>query len=123
MQIGRKIYFDKPTGNVLVDTGEYDGQVRESTTEEDFATYLALKGRVPESIGCLKLEYGQYAEDFTACNGYKVNPETFELEFSYPDPNETEPQEPVYRKPLSEEVDELKQSIAELTILLATPQI
>ncbi|AZS14248.1 hypothetical protein [Paenibacillus lutimineralis] len=128
MEIGRKVYFDTATGEVLVDTGERSGFVRETTQEEDFAAYQALTERVQETVGCLQLEYGQYSRDFAECNGYRVNPDTLELEFSYPDPSETEPTEPVYRKPLSVEVDELKasdienkQAIAELTMMIAAP--
>ncbi|AZS15376.1 hypothetical protein [Paenibacillus lutimineralis] len=128
MQVGRKIYWDKATGNVLVDTGERSGSVRETTQEEDFAAYQALAERVPDTVGCLQLEYGQYTRDFAECNSYRVNLDTLELEFSYPGPGETEPTEPVYRKPLSVEVDELKaadienkQAIAELTMMIAAP--
>lgn len=108
MQVGRKIYYERSTGYVIVDTKERSGDVRETTTEEDFARYKSLAERVPETVGCLQLEYGQFAQDFLECNGYRVIPETLELEFSYPDPNEPEPQEPIYRKPLSEEVETLK---------------
>lgn len=120
--IGRKIYYDKVTGNVILDTDEMVGFVTPTTIDEDFETYKALKERVRDTVGVIQLEYGQYAEDFAQCNGYLVNPETLELEFSYPDPNATEPQEPVYRKPLSEELEETKQAIAELTLLLAQTQ-
>lgn len=131
MNIGRKIYWDKATGNIVVDTGERSGFVRETTLDEDLTAYQALAERVPDTVGCLQLEYGQHGRDFAECNGYRINPETFELEFSYPDPGETEPTkptEPVYRKPLSIEVDELKasdienkQAIAELTMMIAAP--
>lgn len=73
--IGRKIYFDKLTGNVLVDTGERSGSVRETTTEEDFQTYLVLAERVPETVGCLQLEYGQDSDKF-ARYLYRVDPAT-----------------------------------------------
>jgi hypothetical protein len=119
-QVGRKIYFDKTTGNVLVDTGEMVGFVTETTIDQDFETYQALRERVRDTVGVIQLEFGQYAADFAQCNGYRVNPETLELEFSYPDPNEPEPQEPVYQKPLSEQLEETKQAIAELTLLLTT---
>jgi hypothetical protein len=108
MNIGRRIYYDQSTGNVIVDTGERCGNVIETTIEQDFQAYRALSECNPETVGVLQLEYGQYAQDFAACNGYRVNPETREIEFSYPDPNEPEAP-PVYRKPLSEEVSELKQ--------------
>uniref|UniRef100_A0A7U3YCZ3 Uncharacterized protein n=1 Tax=Geobacillus sp. (strain Y4.1MC1) TaxID=581103 RepID=A0A7U3YCZ3_GEOS0 len=120
LQIGRRIYFDKLTGNVIVDTGEKIGFVTETTIDQDFEMYEALKQRVRDTVGVIQLEFGQYAQDFAQCNGYRVNPETKQLEFSYPDPNATEPQETVYRKPLSEELEETKQAIAELTLLLTT---
>jgi len=41
----------------------------------------------------LEPEYGQYAQDFAESNGYRVNPETKKLEFSYPD-SEQPPEEP-----------------------------
>ncbi|KIQ93893.1 hypothetical protein LH47_02043 [Anoxybacillus thermarum] len=111
-KVGRKIYYDKMTGNVILDTGEMMGAVIETTIDQDFETYQALKERVRDSVGVIQLEYGQYAEDFAQCNGYRVNPQTLELEFSYPDPNATEPQEPVYQKPFTEQVNELKQELA-----------
>ncbi|ACJ33056.1 hypothetical protein [Anoxybacillus flavithermus] len=119
-QIGRKIYFDKATGNVILDTGEMVGYVQETTIDQDFETYQALKERVRDTVGVIQLEYGQYAEDFAQCNGFRVNPETLELEFSYPDPNATEPHEPVYQKPLTEQLKETQQAVVELTLLLAT---
>ncbi|WP_025950474.1 hypothetical protein [Geobacillus thermocatenulatus] len=118
-KIGRKIYYDKTTGNVILDTGEMMGAVIETTVDQDFETYQALKERVRDTVGVIQLEFGQYAEDFAQCNGYRVNPETEEIEFSYPDPNATEPQEPVYQKPLTEQLKETQQAVAELTLLLA----
>ncbi|SYX85886.1 hypothetical protein [Paenibacillus alvei] len=116
MIIGRRIYFDIATGSVLVDTGERSGNVVETTLDYDISVYKALNERVRESYDYIELEYRQYDESFAACNGYRINPKTKKIEFSYPDPNQPEP---VYRKPLSEEVDELKQSVAELTIMIA----
>ncbi|WP_440960867.1 hypothetical protein ACN6KS_27105 [Paenibacillus nitricinens] len=89
MEIGRKIYYDKVTGTVLADLGERQGGVAETTTEYDFTVYKALSERVPETVVCLQLEYGEYEHDFAECNGYRVNVETGELEFSYQDSNET----------------------------------
>jgi len=110
LNIGRRIYYDKATGNIIVDTGERSGHVVPTTIEQDFATYKDLSERVPETVGVLELQFGQYAEDFAACHGYRVDVsgETPTLVFSYPDPSNPEAP-PVYRKPLSEEVAELKQ--------------
>jgi hypothetical protein len=116
-QIGRKIYFDKSTGNIILDTGEMMGAVIETTVDHDFETYQVLKERVRDTVGVIQLEFGQYAEDFAQCNGYRVNPETLELEFSYPDPNQNPsivPQEPLFQKPLTEQVRDLKQQLAQV---------
>lgn len=103
MQIGRKIYYDILTGNVILDTGERQGFVRKTTFEEDVQTYKTLSERNRETFDYIELEYGQYAQDFAECNGYRVNPETKELEFSYPDPNlPPDEQEPIYQPPLSD---------------------
>lgn len=113
--IGRKIYFDIFTGEVLADTGE--GNIIRTTVEQDIKRYRTLSERNRDTFDYIELDYGQYAADFQSCNGYRVNPETKQLEFSYPDPSEPEAP-PVYQKPLSEEIVETKQAIAELTILL-----
>lgn len=107
MDIGRKIYYEIETGNVILDTGERQGFVVPTTVEQDMQTYKGLTERNREAVDVIELEYGQYAQDFAESNGYRVNPETKELEFSYPDPNEPE-QVLVYQTPLSVEVEELK---------------
>jgi len=126
MQIGRRIYFDVLTGNIVLDTGERQGSVIPRTIEQNIEEYKALSERNRDTFDVIELDYGQYAQDFLECNGYRVNLETKELEFSYPDPNlpPEEQLEPVYRKSLSEEVEELKaedlnnkEAIAELYVL------
>lgn len=107
MQIGKKIYYDNSTGNVILDTGEREGDVILTTIEQDILLYKALSERNRETFDVLELEYGQYAQDFMECNGYRINVDTKQIEFSYPDGNE-EPEEPVYQAPLSEQVEELK---------------
>ncbi|REK68009.1 MAG: hypothetical protein C6P35_03300 [Cohnella sp.] len=109
MDIGRRIYYDRTTGNIILDTGERSGDVVETTVEQDFAAYKSLAERVPETVGMLQLEYGQYAQDFATCSGYRVDVSGDEpkLVFSYPDPNEPEA-EPAYQKPLSEQVSQLE---------------
>ncbi|MEK3696905.1 hypothetical protein NYE33_07890 [Paenibacillus sp. FSL R10-2199] len=110
MEIGMKIYYDVNNGNVIVNTGERFGSVVETSWEQDFLTYAALEDRLTKTVGMLQLEYGEHQQDFAICNGYKVNIETEKLEFSYPDPNESEaPQEPVYEKPLTEQIATLQQ--------------
>lgn len=120
MKIGRKIYYDLATGNVIVDTGERSGHVVPTTVEQDFQSYAALAERMPETVGVLELEYGQYAQDFAACNGYRVDVSGAEPElvFSYPDPEDPD-EPPVYQKPLSEIVAEQDVRLADLEIMMA----
>ena len=123
MQIGRRIYYEIATGNVILDTGERQGAVVPTTIEQDFQTYAALAQRVPDTVGVLELEFGQYAEDFAACNGYRVDlsGETPKLVFSYPDPNQPPEAPPVYQKPLSEQIAELREE--NLTIMEAVAEL
>ena len=123
MEIGRKIYYEVSTGNRIIDIGERQGPVLPSTIDQDIASYKVLSERNRETFDVIELEYGQYSQDFTECNGYRVNPETKEIEFSYPNPNEPDVEQP-FQTPLSEEVTRLKQedlnnkeAIAELYIL------
>lgn len=113
MKIGRKIYYDKATGNVLIDTGERAGSVVETTQEQDFAVYAVLAERVPDTVGVIQLGYQELGADFAASNGYHVDVSgaTPALVFSYPDP--TAPADPpVYRPALSTELDNFKADYA-----------
>ncbi|MBD7908273.1 hypothetical protein [Sporosarcina gallistercoris] len=102
--IVRRIFYDKITGNILLDTGERRGLVKTTTIEEDIANYVVLSERIRATFGAIELSCGQYAQDFTESNGYRVNPETKQIEFSYPDPNEPEVEQPNL-SPLSESVN------------------
>lgn len=72
-QIGRRIYYDKSTGNAIIDTGECRGDVIETTIEQDFQVYVALTERVRDTVGVLQLEYGEYADLF-AQYPYHIDP-------------------------------------------------
>lgn len=108
MDIGKRIYYDIETGNIIVDTGEKSGYVVETSTQYEISIYPVLANRKEESFGILELEFGKYRQDFMECNGYRVNPETKLLEFSYPDENATT-EEPVYQEPLSEQIKSLEE--------------
>ncbi len=87
--IGRKIYFDKVTGNSLLDTGEMCGDVRETTVNEDFMTYIELAKRTKDSVGVIKLGYGFKANEFGNCTGYRIDLETNNIVFSFTAPEAT----------------------------------
>jgi hypothetical protein len=110
-QIGRKIFYDVTTGNVLVDTGEMQGYVVDSTIEQTIAAYKILTSYNRSQFDILELSYGQFAHDFASCNGYRVNVITKNLEFSHPDPTEPEAP-PVYQEPLAQQIKELKNELA-----------
>ncbi len=115
--VGRKLYYDILTGNIITDTGERMGSVVATTIEQDIQVYTALSERNPETIGVIELEYGQYGEDFAACTGYRVDPATEKLMFSYPEPANPEAP-PVYHPPLSEKVAELQKAQADMVFEL-----
>lgn len=104
-RVGSKIYYDVNTGIVLVYTSEYEGTYTPATIEQDIETFSDLSNRNRESFDLIQLEYGQYRQEFILSQGdFRVVPETKELEFSYPDPNEPEVPQP-YQPPLSEVVN------------------
>jgi len=75
---------------------------------------------VPETVGVIQLEYGQYTQDFRECSGYHVDISGEEptLVFSYPDPNQPEKPQ-VFQLPLSEQIQEHSQRLADLELALA----
>ena len=108
INVGKRIYYDKITGEVILNTGDKQGVVIPMTAEQEIASYTALSERNRETFDVLELDYGEYARYFAETNGYRINPDTKQIEFSYPDPNEVEPSEPIYQEPLSAEVKLLK---------------
>ncbi|WII36906.1 hypothetical protein [Paenibacillus thiaminolyticus] len=119
MEIGRKIFYELSTGNVIFVREEMSGNVIESTIDQDFDSFSALAGYNRHAVNVIQLEYGQYAEDFATCSGYRVNPATKQLEFSYPEPGAPEPQPPAYRPPLSEQLEQTNARVADLELTLA----
>jgi hypothetical protein len=72
IQIGRKIYFDKLTGNVLTDTGERMGNVRTTTLDGDFAAFSQLQSKDPSTVGVIQLGYGERVDEFMNMGSMKV---------------------------------------------------
>lgn len=109
MNIGAKIYYDKSTGSVIVNTGERSGDVIETTKEQDFVSYIQLTERNPDSVGMVHLDYGSYAADQQAGGIItRIDLNTLTPMFTYPDPKQ--PEDPIDpQKPLSEEIKEVKE--------------
>lgn len=107
MEIGRRIYYEKATGNIVLNIGDRSDSVIPMTIEHEFQSYLALSERNPDTIGVIELNFGELKQEFLESNSSRVNIETGKLEFSYPDPNDPEAP-PVYQEPLSSKVDNLE---------------
>ena len=106
-KIGRRIYFDKATGNIILDKGEMQGAVVATTIDQDIATFTELSKRNRSTFDVIELPFGAYAQDFAERNGYRVNVETKAIEFSYPDPSQPDAPQ-VFGEPLTEQIAELK---------------
>lgn len=99
MAIGRKVYYELATGDVVLTTLEKPNINAVNTTkEQDFEIYDVLQARNPDTVGVIQLEFGQYQSEFQTAKSYKVNLETNELVFEYP----------VYNPPLTEQIERLK---------------
>ncbi|MFP5303294.1 hypothetical protein R2R70_19090, partial [Cobetia sp. SIMBA_158] len=97
--------------------GERMGSVVATTVEKDIQTYTALSERNRETFDVIELPYGFYNADFSIATGYRVNPETKEIEFTYPTGEET-PEVIEYEATLSEKVAAFESENA--AILLST---
>jgi hypothetical protein len=104
MKVGRKIYYELQTGDVVLVVPEKFSGIQ-TTKEQDFAMYETLSIRNPETVGVIQLEYGQYSSDFQTCNSVRVDLDTGGLLFNYP----------VFEQPLSVAVNTLRAENTELS--------
>lgn len=74
-QIGSKIYYLISNGNVILDTGDMMGCVVETSFDEDYNSYTDLNKYAKDSIGCIKLEYGELGKllEEHKANSFKVD--------------------------------------------------
>lgn len=94
--IGKRIYFLKVDGRVILDTGEAEGWVNPTTTEDDWRIYSELSKYNKSEVDYIELQFGEFKTEFAECISYRVNIETKKLEFEYgekPNPPEV-PQTP-----------------------------
>lgn len=97
-QIGSKIYYLISNGNVILNTGDMMGCVVETSFDEDYNNYTDLSKYAKDSIGCIKLDYGELGKllaDHKA-NSFKVDisSQPHKLIFEWIDYDTGEPAEP-----------------------------
>ncbi|MDQ0168783.1 hypothetical protein [Paenibacillus tundrae] len=116
MEIGGRVYYDTATGTVIQMVGQRSGDVIETTQEEDFATFINLAERMPDTVGMVQFEYDQFKSDYEAGGVItRIDLETGEPLFTYPDPSNPElPHEP--RPALSTQVSALETETAALNL-------
>ena len=75
LKLGTKIYYLISNGNVILDTGDMMGCVVETSFDEDYNNYILLKDYAKDSIGCIKLEYGELGKllEEHKANSFKVD--------------------------------------------------
>jgi len=113
-QIGSKIYYLISNGNVILNTGDMMGCVVETSIDEDYKNYTDLNKYAKDSIGCLKLEYGELnrlLEEHKA-NSFKVDisSQPHKLIFEWIDYDTGEPAEPpkTMEELIKEEADKVR---------------
>ena len=81
--IGKRIYYLKVDGRVILDTGEAEGWVNPTTTEDDWRIYSELSKYNKSEVDFIELQFGEFKTEFAECTSYRVNVDTKQLEFDY----------------------------------------
>ena len=113
-EIGTKIYYLKSNGNIIIESGDMMGCVVETSFDEDYNNYTDLSKYAKDSIGCLKLEYGELGKllaDHKA-NSFKVDVSSspHKLVFEWIDYDTGKPGEPpkTMEELIKEEADKVR---------------
>ncbi len=114
LKLGTKIYYLISNGNVILDTGDMMGCVVETSFDEDYNNYTDLSKYAKDSIGCIKLEYGELGKllaDHRA-NSFKVdvssNPHKLIFEWIDYDTGEPAPSPKTMEELIKEEADKVR---------------
>ena len=113
-EIGTKIYYLISNGNVILESGDMMGCVVETSFDEDYNNYTDLSKYAKESIGCIKLKYGELGKllaDHKA-NSFKVDisSQPHKLIFEWIDYDTGKPGEPpkTMEELIKEEADKVR---------------
>ena len=100
--VGKRIFFLKENGTVILEVGEMEGWVVEpekdfnKALEEAYKYYAELSKYNKEVVDFIDLEYGEYKTEFAEMTSYKIDVATRKPIFEYgekPNPPEI-PQTP-----------------------------
>lgn len=81
--LGKRIYFLKVDGRVVLDTGEAEGWVNPTTTEDDWRIYSELQKYNKSEVDFIDLEFGEYKTEFAEMTSYKIDIATRKPIFDY----------------------------------------
>lgn len=115
--IGKRIYYLKVDGRVILDTGEAEGWVNPTTSEQDWEIYSELSKYNKSEVDYIELKWGEFKTEFSECTSYKVNIDTKEIEFDYT-PIPPSPEVPT-SPTLHERVEALEKTNAEQDLLIS----
>ncbi|HCG4535571.1 TPA: hypothetical protein NJY08_004416 [Salmonella enterica subsp. enterica serovar Typhi str. AG3] len=108
MGIGRKLYYEIETGNIIITIDERQGAVVPTTIDQDIVAFTSLSERNRESFDVIELPYGAYEQDFISGGriiGVDLEKNLPIFEYSNPE----NPDEPITPQvPMSVEIEELK---------------
>lgn len=114
LKLGTKIYYLISNGNVILDTGDMMGCVVETSIDEDYDNYTYLNKYAKDSIGCIKLEYGELGKllEEHKANSFKVDvsssPHKLVFEWIDYDTGEPAPPPKTMEELIKEEADKVR---------------
>ena len=84
--IGRKIYYELLTGDIVLTIPEKSHEnAIQTTTEQDIQLYDVLQYRDISTLGIIQLQYGEMRTEFEKSKSVKIDLNTNQLVFSYPE--------------------------------------
>lgn len=115
--LGKRIYYSKKDGRIIFNTGEMQGWVNPTTTEDDWRIYSELQKYNKTEVDFIELQFGEFKTEFAECTSYRVNPDTKVLEFDYTPipPSQDVPHTPT----VHERLDALEKTNEEQDLLIS----
>lgn len=85
LSVGRKVYYEISTGDVILIVPEKNAiNAINTTKDQDFLMFDVLQARDKDQVEVIQLKYGEKRVEFEQCVSVKVDIETKEIHFQYP---------------------------------------